>query len=178
MPSHIPILLQATGDISTVSQTTGVPLSFFLMVSAILFCIGFIGVLTRRNILVIFMSAELMMNAVNLSLIAFGASLNSMAGQNFVVFVVTVAAAGLSIAAANNADAQRMGIGAQGSTNVGANVGVNAASRRAIVGTRAGLTARAQARGPALRPPGWSHGRKTGWHCRVGARGCIPPGLR
>src|SRR5438034_9629380 len=94
------------------------------------------------------------------------------------VLIVTVAAAGLSIAAANNADAQRMGIGAQGSTNVGANVGVNAASRRAIVGTRAGLTARAQARGPALRPPGWSHGRKTGWHCRVGARGCIPPGLR
>src|SRR3954454_19756560 len=80
-------------DISTVSQTTVVPLSFFLMVSAILFCIGFIGVLTRRNVLVIFMSAELMMNAVNLSLIAFGASLNSMAGQNFVVFVVTVAAA-------------------------------------------------------------------------------------
>ena len=65
----------------------------FLMVSAALFCIGFIGVLTRRNILVIFMSAELMMNAVNLSLIAFGAQSNSMAGQNFVVFVVTVAAA-------------------------------------------------------------------------------------
>jgi NADH-quinone oxidoreductase subunit K len=80
-------------DISTVSQTTGVPVSFFLVVSAILFCIGFIGVLTRRNVLVIFMSAELMMNAVNLSLIAFGASLNSMAGQNFVVFVVTIAAA-------------------------------------------------------------------------------------
>src|SRR6266516_4674225 len=80
-------------DISTVSQTTGVPVSFFLMVSAILFCLGLIGVLTRRNILVVFMSAELMMNAVNLSLIAFGASLNSMAGQNFVVFVVTVAAA-------------------------------------------------------------------------------------
>jgi NADH-quinone oxidoreductase subunit K len=79
--------------ISTVSETTGVPLSFFLMVSAMLFCIGFIGVLTRRNVLVVFMSAELMMNAVNLTLIAFGASLNSMAGQNFVVFVVTVAAA-------------------------------------------------------------------------------------
>src|SRR5918911_3637103 len=92
--SHIPILLQATGgDISDVSRTTGVPLFLFLVVSAILFCIGFIGVLTRRNILVIFMSAELMMNAVNLSLIAFGAQLNSMAGQNFVVFVVTVAAA-------------------------------------------------------------------------------------
>src|SRR6476646_10514606 len=80
-------------DPSTVSQTTGVPLAMFLSVSAILFCIGIIGVLTRRNILVVFMSAELMMNAVNLSLISFGASLNSMAGQNFVVFVVTVAAA-------------------------------------------------------------------------------------
>ncbi|MEP6774848.1 MAG: NADH-quinone oxidoreductase subunit NuoK [Chloroflexota bacterium] len=80
-------------QISTVSQTTGVPLSWFLMVSAILFCLGFIGVLTRRNVLVIFMSAELMMNAVNLSLIAFSTSLNSMAGQNFVVFVVTIAAA-------------------------------------------------------------------------------------
>ena len=80
-------------DISSVSGTTGVPLAWFLIVSAILFCLGLIGVLTRRNILVIFMSAELMMNAVNLSLIAFGASLNSMAGQNFVVFVVTVAAA-------------------------------------------------------------------------------------
>lgn len=79
--------------ISTVSQTTGVPLAFFLLVSALLFSIGLIGVLTRRNILVIFMSAELMMNAVNLSLIAFGVQLNSMAGQNFVVFVVTVAAA-------------------------------------------------------------------------------------
>lgn len=78
---------------STVSETTGVPLAWFLAVSAILFALGFIGVLTRRNILVIFMSAELMMNAVNLSLIAFGAQLNSMAGQNFVIFVVTVAAA-------------------------------------------------------------------------------------
>jgi NADH-quinone oxidoreductase subunit K len=80
-------------DPSTVSGTTGVPMAWFLIVSAILFSLGLIGVLTRRNILVIFMSAELMMNAVNLSLIAFGASLNSMAGQNFVVFVVTVAAA-------------------------------------------------------------------------------------
>jgi NADH-quinone oxidoreductase subunit K len=68
-------------------------LSWFLAVSAILFCLGFIGVLTRRNVLVIFMSAELMMNAVNLTLIAFSTSLNSMAGQNFVVFVVTIAAA-------------------------------------------------------------------------------------
>ncbi len=82
---------------SAVSSTTGVPLAFFLLVSALLFSIGLIGVLTRRNILVIFMSAELMMNAVNLALIAFGAQQNSMAGQNFVVFVVTVAAAEASV---------------------------------------------------------------------------------
>jgi NADH-quinone oxidoreductase subunit K len=81
------------GEITAVSQLTGVPLSWYLIVSAVLFSLGLIGVLTRRNVLVIFMSAELMMNAVNLSLIAFSASLNSMAGQNFVVFVVTVAAA-------------------------------------------------------------------------------------
>jgi NADH-quinone oxidoreductase subunit K len=80
-------------DITAVSAVTGVPLSWFLVVSAVLFCLGLIGVLTRRNVLVIFMSAELMMNAVNLSLVAFSASLNSMAGQNFVVFVVTIAAA-------------------------------------------------------------------------------------
>lgn len=80
-------------DLSTVSETTGVPLAWYLAVSALLFCMGLIGVLTRRNVLVIFMSAELMMNAVNLALIAFSTSLNSMAGQNFVVFVVTIAAA-------------------------------------------------------------------------------------
>jgi len=97
------------------------------------------------------------------------------------LLVMTLAAAGLSIAVASNADAQRMGgmgAGAQGGTSVGANVGVNAPSRTARVGTRSTLSARAQARGPMIRPPGWSHGRKTGWHCRVGTRGCIPPGLR
>jgi NADH-quinone oxidoreductase subunit K len=81
------------GEITAVSQVTGVPLSWYLVVSAVLFCLGLIGVLTRRHVLVIFMSAELMMNAVNLALIAFSTSLNSMAGQNFVVFVVTIAAA-------------------------------------------------------------------------------------
>ncbi len=66
---------------------------------------------------------------------------------------IAAAGAGLTMAIAVNADAQR----------VHANAGVNA---------------RAQMRGPAARPPGWSHGRKVGWHCRVGTRGCIPPGLR
>ncbi|MGI8588706.1 MAG: NADH-quinone oxidoreductase subunit NuoK [Chloroflexia bacterium] len=72
---------------------TPVPLEWYLVLSGILFAIGMIGVLTRRNVLVIFMSVELMMNSVNISLVAFGNSVNSLAGQEFVVFVVTVAAA-------------------------------------------------------------------------------------
>jgi hypothetical protein len=90
--------------------------------------------------------------------------------------LVTVAAAGLSIAAAGNADAQR--IGTQDRASFNANVGGNAPSRMTTARTRESMTARAQARGPEYRPHGWSEGRKTGWHCRVGARGCIPPGLR
>ncbi len=74
-----------------------VPLEWYLILSGILFAIGMVGVLTRRNVLVIFMSVELMMNAVNISLVAFGASLNSLAGQAFVVFVITVAAAEASV---------------------------------------------------------------------------------
>jgi hypothetical protein len=94
------------------------------------------------------------------------------------VFVVTLAAAGLSLAVAGDAGAQRMGVGAQGGANVGANVRANAPNRMARVGTRSSLTAQAQVQRPTMRPPGWSHGRKTGWHCRVGTRGCTPPGLR
>ncbi len=74
-----------------------VPLEWYLILSGILFAIGMVGVLTRRNVLVIFMSVELMMNAVNISLVAFGAALNSLAGQAFVVFVITVAAAEASV---------------------------------------------------------------------------------
>jgi NADH-quinone oxidoreductase subunit K len=70
-----------------------VPLEWFLAVSGLLFAIGLTGVLTRRNIFVIFMSAELMLNAVNVSLVAFSRYLNTMAGQSFVVFVLTIAAA-------------------------------------------------------------------------------------
>ena len=54
-----------------------VPLSWFLILSGVLFAIGMIGVLTRRNVLVIFMSVELMMNAVNITLVAFGTAMNS-----------------------------------------------------------------------------------------------------
>jgi NADH-quinone oxidoreductase subunit K len=63
-----------------------------LIVSAILFCIGVMGVLTRRNALILFMCVELMLNAVNLSFIALS-RLHGISGQVFVLFVMTVAAA-------------------------------------------------------------------------------------
>jgi NADH-quinone oxidoreductase subunit K len=68
------------------------PLSAYLIVSAILFTIGAVGVLIRRNPLVIFMSIELMLNAVNLSFVAFSRYLDSADGQMFVFLVLTVAA--------------------------------------------------------------------------------------
>jgi NADH-quinone oxidoreductase subunit K len=77
------------------------PLSAYLIVSALLFTIGTIGVLVRRNPLVMFMSIELMLNAVNLSFMAFAHFLNSVDGWMFVFLVLTVAASevvvGLSI---------------------------------------------------------------------------------
>jgi NADH-quinone oxidoreductase subunit K len=63
-----------------------------LFFSAVLFTIGVVGVLTRRNAIIIFMCVELMLNAVNLSFVAFS-RLHGMAGQVFVIFVMTVAAA-------------------------------------------------------------------------------------
>lgn len=69
------------------------PLEWYLIFSAALFSVGLVGVLVRRHVLIIFMSVELMFNACNVALVAFGRSLNSLTGQNFVVFVVTVAAA-------------------------------------------------------------------------------------
>lgn len=65
----------------------------FLIVSAILFTIGVVGVLTRRNPLIMFMSIELMLNAVNLSLMTFAHYLDSVDGWIFVFLVLTVAAA-------------------------------------------------------------------------------------
>ncbi len=68
-------------------------LSAYLVVGAILFTIGTVGVLIRRNPLVIFMSIELMLNAANLSFVAFSKFLDSADGQMFVFLVLTVAAA-------------------------------------------------------------------------------------
>jgi NADH-quinone oxidoreductase subunit K len=65
----------------------------YLILSAILFAIGTVGVLTRRNAIVIFMCVEMMLNAVNLTFIAFSKYLGNLDGQIFVFFVMTVAAA-------------------------------------------------------------------------------------
>jgi len=70
-----------------------VPLNYYLVLSAVIFAIGVTGVIIRRNIIVILMSIELMLNAVNLTFIAFSRSLGSMDGQVIVFFVMTVAAA-------------------------------------------------------------------------------------
>lgn len=70
-----------------------VPLEYYLGLSAILFVIGTVGVMTRRNAVIIFMSIELMLNAVNLTLVAFSAFLGDSSGQIFVFFVMAVAAA-------------------------------------------------------------------------------------
>ncbi len=70
-----------------------IPLYFYLVVSAVLFSIGTIGVLTRRNAIVIFMCVEMMLNAVNLTFVAFSKYLGSIDGQVFVFFIMTVAAA-------------------------------------------------------------------------------------
>lgn len=70
-----------------------VPLHYYLALSAMLFAIGVAGVLIRRDIIVILMSIELMLNAVNLTFIAFARFFGSMDGQVIVFFVMTVAAA-------------------------------------------------------------------------------------
>ena len=70
-----------------------IPVSWYLIVSAIIFTVGVIGVLVRRNPLVIFMSIELMLNAVNLSFVTFSHYLNSVDGLMFVFLVLTIAAA-------------------------------------------------------------------------------------
>jgi NADH-quinone oxidoreductase subunit K len=72
---------------------TLVPIPLYLILGAILFTIGAVGVLVRRNVIVIFMSIELMLNAVNLVFVAFSRQLQSMEGQVTVFFVMTVAAA-------------------------------------------------------------------------------------
>jgi len=74
-----------------------IPISYYLLLSAILFAIGVTGVLTRRNAIVIFMCIELMLNAVNLAFVAFAKQLGQGDGQVFVFFVMAVAAAEVAV---------------------------------------------------------------------------------
>jgi NADH-quinone oxidoreductase subunit K len=70
-----------------------IPLSHYLIVSAVLFAIGAAGVFMRRNVITILLSIEIMLNAVNLTFVAFGRHLGTVDGQIIVTFVITVAAA-------------------------------------------------------------------------------------
>jgi NADH-quinone oxidoreductase subunit K len=74
-----------------------VGLEHYLVVSALLFALGLMGVIVRRNLLVIYMSLELMLNAANLALVAFSRFTNNLDGQVFVFFTITVAAAEVSV---------------------------------------------------------------------------------
>jgi len=74
-----------------------VPINYYIILSAILFTIGALGVLVRRNALIIFMSVELMLNAANLAMVAFGSAIQSFSGQIFVFFVIAVAAAEVAV---------------------------------------------------------------------------------
>src|SRR5687768_15230792 len=79
------------------SAIQAVPVNYYIMLSAILFSIGVLGVLYRRNAIIIFMCIELMLNAVNLLMVAFSSYMNDPAGQVFVFFVMAVAAAEVAV---------------------------------------------------------------------------------
>ena len=74
-----------------------VPTGYYLSLSALLFALGIIGVLTRRNAILIFMSVELMLNSANLAFVAFARQFMDLSGQIFVFFVMTVAAAEVAV---------------------------------------------------------------------------------
>ena len=79
---------------------SAVPMEYYLVLSAILFTIGCVGVMTRRNIIVILMSLELILNAVNINFVTFSYYLNNMTGRVFTLFTMAVAAAEVAIALA------------------------------------------------------------------------------
>lgn len=74
-----------------------IPVEYYLWLSLALFCIGVMGVLYRKNAIIIFMCIELMLNAVNVLLVAFSTYLNDPAGQVFVFFIMAVAAAEVAV---------------------------------------------------------------------------------
>jgi NADH-quinone oxidoreductase subunit K len=78
-------------------QPPSIPVEYFVVLSAVLFIMGVLGVLVRRNAIMIFMSVELMLNAANLALAAFARQWGGIGGQLTVFFVITVAAAEVAI---------------------------------------------------------------------------------
>jgi NADH-quinone oxidoreductase subunit K len=76
---------------------TPVGLQHYLVVSVLLFCLGLLGVIVRRNVLVIYMSLELMLNAANLALVSFSRFNNNLDGQIIVFFIITVAASEVAV---------------------------------------------------------------------------------
>ncbi|UCE71817.1 MAG: NADH-quinone oxidoreductase subunit NuoK [Nitrospiraceae bacterium] len=74
-----------------------VPLNWYIILSAIMFSIGVVGFLARRNMIIMFISIELMLNSVNISLVAYSHYLQSLRGQILVFFIITVAAAEAAI---------------------------------------------------------------------------------
>lgn len=74
-----------------------VPVEYYLVLSAAVFCIGLFGVLTRRNALLFLMSVELLLNAANINLVAFAFYWGSVTGQTFALFVIALAAAEVAV---------------------------------------------------------------------------------
>lgn len=75
----------------------GIPIQWYIYISIIIFSIGVLGVLFRRNAIIIFMSIELMLNAINLLMVAFSRYFGDSSGQVFVFFVMVVAAAEVAV---------------------------------------------------------------------------------
>ncbi len=76
---------------------SGIPLNYYIYLSTALFCIGVLGVMVRRNAIIMFMCIELMLNAVNLLMVAFSRYLGDSSGQVFVFFIMAVAAAEVAV---------------------------------------------------------------------------------
>jgi NADH-quinone oxidoreductase subunit K len=74
-----------------------IPINLYIILSTALFCIGVLGVLFRKNAIIVFMSIELMLNAINLLLVSFSSYWNDPAGQIFVFFIMVVAAAEVAV---------------------------------------------------------------------------------
>ena len=79
------------------ANINGIPLNYYIFLSAALFCIGVLGVMVRRNAIIMFMCIELMLNAVNILMVAFSRYFGDTSGQVFVVFIMAVAAAEVAV---------------------------------------------------------------------------------